>query len=412
LGKRAVGDQTLAGKKIVLGISGGIAAYKAAALARELRKRGAELRVVMTENATRFVAPLTFATLTQAAVCTSLWQNADSWSMEHISNARWGDLLVVAPATADIVAKFAHGIADDALTTLYLAWRGPIVVAPAMNTAMYEQPVYRANEAALRERGVEIIGPETGELACGEEGAGRLAEAETIVVAIEARLASGRALEGVRVLVTAGPTREFLDPVRFLSNPSTGKMGFALAEQAARMGAKVALVAGPVVLPTPPGVERLDVVSADEMCKAVLSRCEKADILVFAAAVSDFAPERTTTRKVKKERWGKALPLRETADIARAFGERKRPDQVSVGFTADTDGAIASARRKLGEKKFDLAFANPVRSNANVFGSDYNEGWVVGPTGRARRLKRTAKADIARQILLHAAELLRRKKGV
>jgi len=422
---------SLSGKKIVLGISGGIAAYKAAVLARELRKRGAEIRVVMTEHATRFVTPLTFATLTQAPVCASLWEGAESWSMEHISNARWGDLLVVAPATANIVAKFAHGIADDALTTLYLAWKGPVLLAPAMNTAMYEHPAYRANEAVLRERGVEILGPETGELACGEEGAGRLAEVETIVATIEARLTSSGNLNGIRVLITAGPTREHLDPVRFLSNSSTGKMGFALAEQAARMGAEVTLIAGPVALPTPHGVERVNVVSADQMCKEALARCEKADIVAFAAAVADFAPQQTAARKIKKQARPTMLALRGTPDIAQAFGERKRADQVSVGFAADTDMAIASARRKLRDKSFDFVFANPIRSGGtgilpvkghgqdahategdSVFGSDCNQGWLVGPTGRARRLDRMSKTEIARHILLHAAEILRRKRGV
>jgi len=425
-----VGGLTLAGKKIVLGISGGVAAYKAAHLARELRKRGAELRVVMTEHATHFVAPLTFATLTQAPVCTSLWGQTDSWSMEHISNARWGDMLVVAPATANIVAKFAHGIADDALTTFYLAWRGPVLVAPAMNTAMYEHPACRANEAILRERGVEIVGPDTGELACGEEGAGRLADVPAIVAAIGARLSSGRPFEGIRVLVTAGPTREFLDPVRFFSNPSTGKMGFALAKQAACMGAQVTLVAGPAVLPTPLGVERVNVVSADQMCEAVMSRCDKADMLVFAAAVADFAPAQAAAKKITKRRWTGALRLRETPDIARAFGERKRADQVSVGFAADTNAAIRSARRKLREKRFDFIFANPLRTGGTgilpvkdhgqdahataddgVFGSDDNRGWLVGPTGRARRFDRIAKTELARRILLHALEIFRQKRG-
>lgn len=406
-----VGGQSLAGRKIVLGVSGGIAAYKAAQLARELRKRGAELRVVMTDHATRFVAPLTFATLTQAPVCTSLWLETDSWSMEHISNARWGDLLVVAPATANIVAKFAHGIADDALTTLYLAWRGPVVVAPAMNTAMYENPAYQANEAILRERGAEIVGPEIGELACGEEGVGRLADVETIVAAIETRLTAGRPLEGMRVLVTAGPTREFLDPVRFLSNPSSGKMGFALAEQAARMGAAVTLVAGPVTLPTPAAVERVGVVSAEEMHQAVLARCDRADVLIFAAAVGDFAPAAIAAKKIKKSGKPLTLQLRETPDIARAFGERKRPDQVSIGFAADTGAAVGSARRKLREKRLDFIFANPLKRGEDVFGADYNRGWLIAPAGRPRRLERMTKIELARQILLCAAEAFRRKKG-
>jgi len=411
LSKTTNNGQSLEGKKIVLGISGGIAAYKAAQLARELRKRGAELRVVMTEHATHFVAPLTFAALTQAPVCASLWAETDSWSMEHISNARWGDLLVVAPATANIVAKFAHGIADDALTTLYLAWRGPVLAVPAMNTAMYEHPAYRANEAVLRERGVEIVGPETGELACGEEGPGRLADITAIVAAIETRLVAARPLDGVRVLVTAGPTREFLDPVRFISNPSSGKMGFALAEQAARMGAQVALVAGPVALPTPSGVERVDVVSADQMCHEVMARSDKADVLIFAAAVGDFAPMRTATRKIKKQERAETLRLRPTPDIARAFGNRMRLDQVSVGFAADTEAAIKSAQRKLREKNFDFIFANPVSGDETVFGSDHNEGWLIGPLGPPQRLDRMTKAELARRILSRAAEILQIKKG-
>lgn len=403
---------SFAGKKIVLGVSGGIAAYKAALLARELRRRGAELRVVMTEHAAQFVTPLTFATLTQAPVCTSLWGQTDSWSMEHISNARWGDLLVVAPATANIIAKFANGIADDALSTLYLAWRGPVLLAPAMNTAMYENPAYQANETALRTRGVRFIGPEAGELACGEEGLGRLAEVAAIVAAIEDLLVAGRILEGVRVLVTAGPTREFLDPVRFLSNPSSGKMGFALAEQAARMGAAVSLVAGPVALSTPPGVERVDVVTAEEMHSAVMKRCGKADILIFAAAVADFAARQISATKVKKGKGeGEIVELRRTPDIARAFGDKKRLDQVSVGFAADTDDVLRSAGQKLREKDFDFLFANPIQPKKAVFGSDSNSGWMVGPIGEPRRFTDVSKSELARQILLQAAEILRLKKG-
>ncbi len=403
-------NQTLAGRKIVLGISGGIAAYKAAELARQLRKRGADLRVVMTRNAARFVSPLTFATLTQAPVCTSLWKPSDTWSIEHVSNARWGDLLLVAPATANLIARFAHGIADDALTTLYLAWRGPVVVAPAMNTAMFEHPAYRANEAALRQRGHAIVGPEPGELACGEEGPGRLASLEAILAAVESALSPARPLEGIRVLVTAGPTREFLDPIRFLSNPSSGKMGFALAEQAARMGAQVTLIAGPVALVAPPGVERVDVVSAQEMHDAVMERCGQADILVFAAAVADFAPERAAESKIRKREWARSLQLRRTPDIARAFGDIKRPDQVSVGFAADTENVIPSARMKLREKHFDFVLANPVRGEEQVFGSEHNRGWLVGPSGRPRPLDRMTKSEMARQILLHAVEVLRRKR--
>jgi len=405
-------SRAVEGKRIVLGVSGGIAAYKAAVLARELHKRGAELRVVMTQNATRFVSPLTFATLTQAPVCTGLWDGANNWSVEHISNARWGDLLLVVPATADIVAKFANGIADDALTTLYLAWRRPVLLAPAMNTAMFEHPAYRANEEILRQRGVGIIDPEVGELACGEEGTGRLAAIETIVAAVEACLAPAFSLEGLRVLVTAGPTREFLDPVRFLSNPSSGKMGFALAGEAARAGARATVVTGPVVLPTPPGVERIDVESAEQMHKAVLARCADADILVFAAAVVDFAPEQTASNKVKKSAKVESLRLRRTPDIARAFGERKRADQVSVGFAVDTERVVQSARRKLREKNFDFVVANPVRSSENVFGSDHNRGWLVSPIGPARRLDRMTKSKMAGQILLQAVQILRAKRGV
>lgn len=402
---------SLAGRRIVLGVTGGIAAYKAVELTRELLKRGAQVRVVMTRNARRFVPPLTFATLTQAPVCTSLWRSADSWSVEHISNARWGDLLLVAPATANIVAKFAHGIADDPLTTLYLAWRGPVLLAPAMNTAMYEHPVYRANEKALRDRGVEIVEPEVGELACGEEGRGRLADIEKIVAAVENRLSPDRSLQGMRVLVTAGPTREWLDPIRYLSNPSSGKMGFALAERAAAMGAQTTLISGPVDLPTPPGVERIDVVTAEQMHAAVMERCADADLLIFAAAVSDFAPARIEQAKIKKRTGAMTIRLRPTPDIARAVGERKRRDQVCVGFAADTDRPVDSARRKLREKKFDFVVANPIRSGDNVFGSNHNRGWLVGPKGPAHRLERMTKKQMAERILRHAAEILHLKRG-
>lgn len=405
------GNISLQDRRIVFGVSGGIAAFKAAAIVRELRKRGAQVRVVMTRSATRFVAPLTFATLSQGPVTTSLWQAADAWSIEHISNARWGDLLLVAPATANLVAKFAHGLADDALTTLFLAWRGPVVLAPAMNTAMYEHPAYRANEALLRERGAIIVGPEAGALACGEEGHGRLAELDRILLAVEARLTLDRQLEGVRVLVTAGPTREFLDPTRFLSNPSSGKMGFALAEQAALLGAATTLVAGPVNLATPRGVQRVDVVSADDMLRAGQERAAAADLLIFAAAVADFAAAEPVDRKIKKTGEPPALRLRETPDIARAIGERKRPDQILVGFAADTDDVLDSARRKQREKRFDLVLANPVEARENVFGSDYNRGWLIGPDGHAEPLDRMTKHEMANRILLRAAQLLAARKG-
>jgi len=409
------GNSPLSESKILLGVSGGIAAYKAVFLAREICKRGAEVRVVMTENATRFVAPLTFATLTRQPVCTSLWTEPDSRSARHIANAQWGDLLCIAPATANIVAKLANGIADDALSTLYLAWNGPVVIAPAMNVAMYRHPAYEANEAVLRERGAVIVGPDEGELACGEEGSGRLAEIATIVAAIEDALGRSSLLEGLAVLVTAGPTREHLDPMRFLSNPSSGKMGFALAEQAARMGAKVSLVAGPVALPTPRGVERVDVVSADEMLEAVAERGGDADILVFAAAVADFAPEKTTKRKIKKNDASRRLEtirLRRTPDVARTFGERKRPDQVSVGFSADTEDFIESARRKMREKNFDLVVVNPIERADPVFGSDENRGWLIGQNGETQSLEKMSKKEMAGLILEKAAVVLRRKRGV
>jgi phosphopantothenoylcysteine decarboxylase/phosphopantothenate--cysteine ligase len=276
---------------------------------------------------------------------------------------------------------------------------------------MYENPAYQANESLLRARGVQIVGPGVGELACGEEGAGRMADVEEIVDAVEARLAASRALEGVRVLVTAGPTREHLDPMRFLSNPSSGKMGFALAERAARMGGRVTVVAGPVDLPAPPGVERIDVVSAEQMHDAVAAHSEAVDIAIFAAAVADYTPERTAKHKIKKSGRGRTLGLRPTPDIARAFGERKRADQVSVGFAADTEKALESARRKMKSKKFDLVVANPLRPDDNVFGSDHNRGWLIGTTGRARRLERMTKAEMAGEILQHAVKILHQKRG-
>lgn len=402
----------LQGRRIILGVTGGIAAYKAAYLARELRRRAAEVRVVMTANAAQFVAPLTFATLTQAPVATSLWDPATNWSMEHIANARWGDLLVVAPATANIVAKFAHGIADDVLTTLYLAWRGPVVLAPAMNTTMYEHPAYQANEATLRERGVVVVEPESGSLACGEEGQGRLADTDKILLAIEATLTVDRHLEGVRVLITAGPTREFIDPLRYLSNASSGKMGFALAEQAARLGACVTLIAGPVNLPTPHGIRRIDVVTAEEMLRAALEHEAESDLLIFAAAVSDFAAAAPAASKIKKrEGEPPIIHLRENPDIARAVGERKRPGQVIVGFAADTHDPIEAARAKLAEKRFDLIVANPITPDDNVFGSDYNRGWLLGRDGAPLALERMTKNEMAHRILLQAAQLLRAGKG-
>ncbi len=399
-------------KTVLLGISGGIAAYKAADLARALQAAGLDVQTVMTRAATKFITPLTMAALTGNKVITDLFEDASAdetlnSAIAHIDVAQRSDLLLVAPATADVLGKFALGLADDFLSTAHLAFKGPLVLAPAMNTNMWEHPATRENLAVLRSRGARIVEPGTGELACGTIGAGRLADLDSIVAAVEEALRPCGDLQGETVLITAGPTREALDPVRYLSNRSSGRMGFALAEEAARRGARVVLVAGPVQRPTPMGCERIDVESAQQMHDAVLGRLEEASLVVMAAAVADYRPVSRADRKLKKRDGVPDLTLAETPDILRAVGARKG-DRTLVGFAAETDDLEANARLKLQAKGCDLVVANPV-GGATGFDTEINQGMLLTATGDPLAINPMSKSEMAARIFDEAVRLRTRR---
>jgi phosphopantothenoylcysteine decarboxylase / phosphopantothenate---cysteine ligase len=387
--------------KIALGVSGGIAAYKAAEIVRLLQDRGVRVQVVMTRAAQEFVRPLTFAALSDEKVITGLFDsggeqpNVDS-AVEHIGVAQGIDALLVAPATADVLAKFAHGLADDFLTTLYLATKAPVIVAPAMNVNMWEHPATQANLEILRKRGVTIVDPDSGYLACGMTGAGRLAANEAIVDAVLQILKVGHDLAGETVLITAGPTREPIDPIRYLTNRSSGKMGYALAEAAVRRGAKVVLVSGPVALQPPTGVEVLNVETAADMYHAVMSRRNEATVVIKAAAVADYRPKRVATQKMKRHAEF-ALELVPTSDIAAELGDRKQ-GQLVIGFAAETENVLENARQKLLSKGLDAIVANDVSQPGVGFDSDRNAVTIITPT-EVLDVPAATKWDIAQKIL-------------
>jgi len=366
-------------RTVVLGVGGGIAAYKACELARLVVKGGGRVRVAMTPAATRFVAPLTFQALTGAPVLLDLFDPAAQSTYGHLAMARLADLVVVAPATADLLARLRAGMADDAVTTTVLAATCPVLLAPAMNTRMWRNPVTQENVAALRGRGMQLCGPAAGELADGDVGEGRLAEPADIALAA-ARLLGRQDLAGRRVLVTAGPTREPIDPVRFVSNPSSGKMGYALARVAARRGAEVVLVSGPTDLPDPEGLRVVRVVTAEEMAGAVDAEAAAMDLFVGAAAVSDYRPARPAPQKIRKGPGDETLVLARTPDILAGLGERfagRAGAPVLVGFAAETEEVIARAREKLRRKRCDLVVANKVGAPGAGFGGDSNRVALV-----------------------------------
>jgi phosphopantothenoylcysteine decarboxylase/phosphopantothenate--cysteine ligase len=361
--------------RVTVGVSGGIAAYKAAELVRALQRQAVEVHVVMTEAACKFVQPLTFAALTGHRVITSLWDEAgtDAYdsSIEHIAEAQWADAMVVAPATADVLAKFAHGIANDFLTTMYLATAAPVVVAPAMNVKMWEHPATQANLDILRQRGVRIIEPGTGELACGMVGAGRMAEPEAIAEAVLCALGRCHDLVGEVLLVTAGGTREALDPVRFIGNRSSGKMGYALAEAAQSRGAKVILISGPSALHPPAGCEMVKVTTSAEMRLAVLERFNEATLVIKAAAVSDYRPVSVSPQKLKRT-GPLTIELAPTEDILAEVVRRRHPGQLIVGFAAETQNQMENGRAKLLSKGADAIVVNDVNGDGVGFDSDSN----------------------------------------
>lgn len=388
--------------KIALGVCGGIAAYKACEVVRLLQDQGIRVQVVMTAAAQEFVRPLTFAALSGEKVITGLWEsggaqpNLDS-AIEHISVAQSIDALVVAPCTADTLAKFAHGQADDFLSTLYLATPAPVVLAPAMNVEMWQHPATQENLQTLRQRGVRIVEPDSGYLACGMVGAGRLADPETIASAALAILEVIRDFAGETVLITAGPTREPVDPVRFLGNRSSGKMGYALAEAALRRGAKVIVVSGPVALEPPAGVELVSVETAEEMRNAVLARAPGASIIIAAAAVSDFRLRSVAQQKIKRN-GPMTLDLEATPDILAELATRRRAEQFLVGFAAETQNAVENGRLKLRKKGLDAIVVNDVSKPGIGFDSDRNEVTILTPDSEVS-LPETSKSKIAHRIL-------------
>ena len=362
-------------KHIVLGVTGGIAAYKACDLVSRLVKAGAQVRVVLTEHACHFVPPLTFETLSGHPAYTDTF--APRAEMEHIALSRWADAFVIAPATANCMAKLACGLGDDLLSTTALAMTAPLLIAPAMNANMWRHPATQKNREILLSRGARFIGPTSGRLACGDDDVGRMAEPEAIVNALPGLFSARLDFEGVRVLVTAGPTVERIDPVRFITNRSSGKMGYAIAEAARDRGAEVVLVSGPVALPAPRGVERVSIESSAQLCEAVLSRGEWADVVIQAAAPADFRPSSVAAGKIKKTGEGMTLELENTTDIAAELGRRKRAGQVLVAFAAETDDVIPNARGKLSRKNADLVVANDVSRSDAGFGVDTNAVTLV-----------------------------------
>jgi phosphopantothenoylcysteine decarboxylase/phosphopantothenate--cysteine ligase len=398
------------GKRILLGVTGSIAAYKAVELLRELLKRGAAVQVLMTEAAARFVAPLTFETLSRQPVLLDMWSLQYGSRIGHIEATARADLLLIAPATARTLAKLALGLADDFLANIYLASRCPVLVAPAMDTDMYQHAAVQAHLARLRERGVHIVGPGVGELASGLVGPGRLAELTEILAAAETALARPGDLAGEVVLVTAGPTREPIDPVRYLSNRSSGKMGYAVAEAALTRGARVVLVSGPTPLAAPPGIELVRVETAQEMYEAVLSHLAEATVVVKAAAVADYRPVQAAARKIKKAAGVPEVRLEPTPDILAEVGGRKGT-RVLVGFAAETEDLVANARAKLGRKHLDLVVANEVGQPGAGFEADTNAVKIVDPSGQAEDVPVQSKRAVADRVLDRVAALLHGRRS-
>ncbi|WP_188816560.1 bifunctional phosphopantothenoylcysteine decarboxylase/phosphopantothenate--cysteine ligase CoaBC [Calditerricola satsumensis] len=395
------------GKTILLGVTGGIAAYKAAALTSRLVQQGADVHVILTEAAARFVTPLTFQALSRNAVHTDVLEEKDPRVIAHIDLADRADLVIVAPATANFLAKAACGLADDMLSAVLLATRAPVLLAPAMNVNMYRHPAVQANLARLRAWGWHVVEPGEGYLACGWTGKGRMAEPEAIAAAAEALLAGQRDLAGLRILVTAGATQEALDPVRYLTNRSSGKMGYAIAEEAARRGAEVILVTGPTALEPPADVRVVRVTTAQEMYEAVLDAYPRVDVVIKAAAVADYRPKTVHAQKMKKGAETLVLELERTPDILQTLGERKA-HQFLVGFAAETERVADYAQEKLKRKNLDLVVANDVTQEGAGFGADTNIVAVYDRDGLVAEWPKLPKREVAARLLSLIAQRVRR----
>ncbi len=392
----------LEGKTVILGVTGSIAAYKAVDIASQLSRAGAKVDVVMTEKATRFVSPLSFRAITGRTVTADMFDASSELNVTHIALARAADVVAIAPATANVIAKLAAGIADDVLCCTVLATNAPVVIAPAMDANMYENPVTQDNVSRLKKRGFVFVGPKFGKLVSGVEGLGRFANTGEIIGVISQVLGSGGSFADRHIVVTAGGTQEFIDPVRIITNRSSGKMGYALAEAARDRGAKVTLITGPTLLARPVGVEAIDVCTAEEMLQAVRSAISGADVLVMAAAVADYRPRTKAKEKIKKEGAGLTLELERTPDI---LGEVKG-DFIRVGFAAESENLVENATQKLRRKNLDLIVANDVTAKGSGFGVDSNQVTIIGKDGKAESLPLLLKRKVADKILDKIAELL------
>ena len=388
----------LLGKTVVLGVTGGIAAYKIAGLASMLKKQHAEVEVIMTENATNFITPTTFETLTGNKCLVDTFDRNFKFQVEHVALAQRADVFMIAPATANVIAKIAHGIADDMLTTTFLACKKPKLVVPAMNTAMYENPVTHDNLEICRKYGMKVIDPAKGYLACGDTGAGKMPEPTVLFEYIMQEIACEKDLAGKKILVTAGPTREAIDPVRYITNHSTGKMGYAIAGAAARRGAEVTLVSGPVNLAPPLGVTLVPVISAKDMFEAVTAVSGEQNVIIKAAAVADYRPAHMGTEKTKKKDGDMSIELKRTDDILGWLGAHRQPGQVLCGFSMETQNMLENSRVKLDKKNIDMIVANNLKVEGAGFGTDTNIVTIITRDGE-EELAMMSKSEVAQQLL-------------
>jgi len=400
------GGRVLKGKNIIVGVCGGIAAYKVVEVVSRLKKMDAEIDVIMTENAAKFVAPLTFQSISHNPVVTDMFAEPKIWDIQHISLAEKADLVLVAPATANIIGKVAAGIADDMLTTTIMATKAPVLFVPAMNHNMYENSIVQGNISKLKALGYLFLEPDTGRMACGTTGKGRLPEPAAIVDSVAGIFLSGKDMVGIRVLVTAGPTREAIDPVRYISNRSSGKMGYAVAAAAAKRGATVKLISGPVNVQKPDNVDVVNVVTAQEMYEEVLKSYSDYDVLIFAAAVADYRCKEVAKTKIKKNHEEFTVELVKNPDIAKEIGALKGK-RVHVGFSAETDDVVNNARAKLQSKNFDIIVANDVTMEGAGFGTDTNIVKIITKNGDIKDLPIMSKLDVAHKILDEVMALLK-----
>lgn len=398
------------GKHIIVAVSAGIAAYKAIEVVSRLRKKGAEVKVVMTQNATHIASPLTFGEISGHPVALDMFEQVHQWDVEHIALATWADAYVVVPATANVIGKIYAGIADDMLTTTIMATKAPKYLCPAMNTEMYNNPITQRNLEGLRSLGYHIMDPAEGWLACGITGVGRLPEPEAIVDWLEAKMCSTNELEGTTILVTAGGTQESIDPVRYIGNRSSGKMGYAIAEQAARMGAKVILVSAPTSLPIPNGVDFISVDSAVSMQEAVEARYNDVNVVIMAAAVSDFRVLHKAEQKIKKME-SMTIELVKNPDILQGLGSKKS-HQILVGFAAETEHVIKYGQDKVAKKNLDMLVANDVSKSNAGFNVDTNEGYFLYPDKEPKEMPNMKKSDLARHILREVIDLVANRADI